>query len=442
MKPADGRRRRAAAAPAPAACEHPDLVWAGSGAMALTGFADGPPVLAPAPLASRAREVVQALAARAGTPALAALDGAALLGEHAAAFGSERRGRVSPGGSCRLLRAADRWLAVNLARADDVALLPAWLGDGDPSDPWAFVAARVARRPAEDVVARARLLGLPAAVAIAPEPVPPPWLRVAQRGPAARRPPHHAPLVVDLSSLWAGPLCGHLLQLAGARVVKVESTRRPDGARAGPAAFFDLLNAGKQSVALDLGAADGRRALARLVQRADIVIEASRPRAVAQFGIDAEALVATRPGVIWLSLTGYGRREPGIDWVAFGDDAAVAAGLAVATGAPDAPLFCGDAIADPLTGLHAALAAFEAWQAGESRLLDVSLRDVVAHGLGHAMPPVRASVIRCRDEWEVELAGVRAAVAPPRIRPAFGRARPLGADTAAVLAETEAALRD
>jgi crotonobetainyl-CoA:carnitine CoA-transferase CaiB-like acyl-CoA transferase len=382
---------------------------------------------------------VQALAARAGTPALAALDGAALLGEHAAVFGHVRRGRVSPGGSCRLLRAADRWIAVNLARADDIALLPAWLGDGGPRDPWAFVEARVAGRPAEEVVARARLLGLPAAVAIAPEPAAPPWLRIAAQGPAAPRPAARAPLVVDLSSLWAGPLCGHLLRLAGARVVKVEGTRRPDGARAGPAAFFDLMNAGKQSVALDLACQDGRRALARLLGRADIVIEASRPRAVAQLGIDAEALVAARPGLIWLSLTGYGRREPFAGWVAFGDDAAAAAGLAVATGTEDAPVFCGDAIADPLAGVHAALAAFEAWRAGESRLLDVSLRDVVAHILGLAMPERRAALAHRGDAWEVAFAGERAAVAPPRARAPLGRARELGADTRYILAELGAA---
>ena len=58
--------------------------------------------------------------------------------------------------------------------------------------------------------------------------------------------------MVDLSSLWAGPLCGQLLATAGADVVKVESTgparRRPSW----PAAFFDLMNGPKRSVALDL----------------------------------------------------------------------------------------------------------------------------------------------------------------------------------------------
>ena len=58
--------------------------------------------------------------------------------------------------------------------------------------------------------------------------------------------------MVELGSLWAAPLCGSLLAAAGADVVKVESIGRPDGARRGPPAFFDLLNGGKRSVALDL----------------------------------------------------------------------------------------------------------------------------------------------------------------------------------------------
>ena len=62
--------------------------------------------------------------------------------------------------------------------------------------------------------------------------------------------------MVDLSALWAGPLAASLLLEAGARVVKVEARDRPDGARSGPRPFFDLLNAGKESVAIDLSAPD------------------------------------------------------------------------------------------------------------------------------------------------------------------------------------------
>jgi len=421
----------------PSDAPHADLDWARSGAMALTGEPGGPPRLAPAPLARAARAARDALLALGGGAALAGLDAPALLGERAAVFGLARRGRIAPGGSCRLLRARDGWLAVNLARPDDLALLPAWLGEGDASDPWRFAEEGAAGEPVAALVERAVLLGLPAAHAGSPPHRPPPWHRIAARGPARERAPEEAPLVLDLSALWAGPLCTHLLQLAGARVVKLESAGRPDGARAGPAAFFDLLNAGKQSVALDFASVAGRDRLRRLVERADVVVESSRPRALRQFGIDAEAWLAARAGRTWLSLTGHGRSGADADRVAFGDDAAAAAGLVVATGDAAAPLFCGDAIADPIAGLHGAVAALASFRAGGGHLLDVSLRDGVAHWLTGASGVREARVEGEETGWEVAFAGRREPVRPPRARSAAGVARALGADTAAVLAELD-----
>jgi crotonobetainyl-CoA:carnitine CoA-transferase CaiB-like acyl-CoA transferase len=408
--------------------------------MALSGPPGGTPRLAPAPLAARARALVAELARRSGSAELAALDGAALLGERAACLGLERRGRVAPGGSCRLVRAADGWLALNLSRADDRALLPAWLGEEPPgADPWPAVKRGVAREAVAALVARARLLGLAAAPAGAPEPGGCAWLRLAARGPRGRPAAGARPLVLDLSSLWAGPLATHLLRSAGARVVKLESRARPDGARFGSPAFFDLLHAGKASVALDFDTREGRSALAQLVERADVVVEASRPRALAQLGIDANDWVAARPGRTWIALSGYGRREPAAGWVAFGDDAAAAAGLAAATGEPDSPLFCGDAIADPLTGMHAALAAWCSWRRGGGALLDLSLCGVVASVLAEDGARTGAHVRRAGSGWEVATDDGTAPVATPRARRPRGRARPLGADTRRVLRELGAA---
>lgn len=415
---------------------HPAIEWADSGAMALTGHADGPPLLAPGPLATCARAVVDAIRLVAGERWSSSLDGPALLGERAAIFGLRRRGTISPGGSCRILEAADGWIAISLARADDLRSIPAWLGEGDIREPWGFVASHVALRPAAEIVARARLLGLAAAVAVDPAAVAPPWCRVAARGSPVGRARDEVPLVVDLSSLWAGPLCTHLLELAGARVVKLESTRRPDGARSGPPEFFALLNAGKASMALDFGDRTDRRKLHRILEHADIVVESARPRALAQLGVDVESLVKSVPGLTWVSLTGYGRREPGAGWIAFGDDAGVAAGLAAATGAGGGPpLFCGDALADPLAGIHAALAALTCWRAGGGYLLDLALSDVVAHALAFGPAPSAASVHRAGRGWEVVAGHQRAAVSPPRARPVGNPARPLGADTERVLEE-------
>lgn len=413
---------------------HPALAWARSGAMALCGHARGLPRVPPGPLASCAEGVARALAALGGrVPA----DPAALLGERAALFGLSRRGRVSPGGHCRLLRAADAWVAVSLARPDDEATLPAWL-EIDPREParadvWSAAARGVRRRPAAELARRAHWLGLPFAVASPPRAEAPPWLRLARAGPRAQA-PRRPPRVVDLSSLWAGPLCGALLADAGAEVIKVESLRRPDGTRAGPAAFFDLLNAGKRSVALDLARADDVAMLRALVASADLVLESARPRALAQLGVEAETFLAARPGRVWLSITGYGRRDEPPGRVAFGDDAAVAAGLAWAVGDCGGPVFCGDAIADPLAGLHAALAAWAVWRAGGGALLDVSLHDAVAHA--HGFAAVEDFAIH-GDPTRAEVAvGPEAEPArPPRARAPRGPARALGADGAALRRE-------
>jgi hypothetical protein len=417
----------------PALCAAPAERWAACGAMWLTGHGSGPPRPVHGPLASCADGALTALRGLARTwdgPT----DGAALLGERAAIAGLRRAGRISAGGSCRLIRAADGWLAANLARPDDLRLVPAWLEREPDEDAWVSLGRAAPLRARDEWIERARWLGLAVAPATAPA--------AAERTPVviqALGEPliHHSrsePLVLDLSALWAGPLCGHLLKCAGARVVKVESWQRPDGARAGPPAFFDLLNAGKRSVALDLGAASGRAALRQLLDRADIVIESSRPRALAQLGIDAAGWVAEAPGRSWVSLTGYGRPEPYGNWVAFGDDAAVAAGLAWAVDAhEERPLFCGDAIADPLGGLHAAVAALGSWRAGGGHLLDVSLRDVCAHALA-AGPADSVEVIPVDDGWEIVHEGRHTRVAPPRARRARETARVLGADTETVLA--------
>jgi hypothetical protein len=422
-----------------------DLEWARSGAMWLTGEADGPPALAPGPLATAASGAVSALARITGSDTLARLDGAALLGERAAIAGSARAGRISPGGSCRLLRTADGWLALNLARPEDEALLPALLR-AEPTDaaPWCQLERELPARPTAEWVERGRLMSLPIAACAAPRATPPPWLRSERCANASSSPPPSRPLVVDLSSLWAGPLCAHLLMLAGARVVKVESQRRPDGARRGPPAFFDLLNAGKEMLALDFTDTADVRQLRALLERADIVVESARPRALKQIGVDSESILQSAPGLTWLGITGYGRRAPEADWVAFGDDAAVAAGLAALTGTPAArPLFCGDAIADPLAGTHAALAAWSSHRAGGGALLDVSLRDVTEHALGclaDAEPISAKSQLVLDPDSRVASARVRIgndeqAVLPPRARAARGRAGTLGADNEALLRE-------
>jgi crotonobetainyl-CoA:carnitine CoA-transferase CaiB-like acyl-CoA transferase len=218
------------------------------------------------------------------------------------------------------------------------------------------------------VVERGRLLGL--AVAVLGERAPGP-LWTADRiddAPPLERPP----LVVDLSSLWAGPLCGRILLERGARVVKVESPSRPDGARSGDPVFFEGLNGAKEQVTLPLDSTE----LRRLLLDADVVIEGSRPRALEQVGIDAASLVASGPRV-WLSITAHGRSGPARDWVGFGDDAAVAGGLVAWDDV--GPCFLADAVADPLTGMAGAVAVSSLLEEGGRWLVDCNLAGVAAH---------------------------------------------------------------
>jgi crotonobetainyl-CoA:carnitine CoA-transferase CaiB-like acyl-CoA transferase len=222
--------------------------------------------------------------------------------------------------------------------------------------------------------------------------------------------------VLDLTALWAGPLCGDLLARAGAPVVKVESLARPDGARRGPTAFFDQLNGRKRSVALDFGTERGRAQLAGLLAAADVVLESSRPRALEQLGLTARDLVAGGGPQVWVSITGYGRSGPLADRVAFGDDAAVAGGLVVDQ--DGLPRFCADAIADPLSGLAAADACLAALESGGRWLLDVAMAAVSAELAGPTLPLSPELVAQ-----------------PPRARAPGLSAPALGAHTAEVLAE-------
>jgi crotonobetainyl-CoA:carnitine CoA-transferase CaiB-like acyl-CoA transferase len=217
--------------------------------------------------------------------------------------------------------------------------------------------------------------------------------------------------VVDLSSLWAGPVTARILAEAGARVTKVESRTRPDAARTDPAFYRWVHGTGQASVRLDFRSPAGRAEAAALLGAADVVIEASRPRALEQLGLGPDDL-PERPGRVWLSVTGHGRRPPGRDWVAFGDDAAVAGGL-VGWDESRAPVFCGDAIADPITGLVGAVAVLRALADGGGILIDLPMRRaaaiarVGAGGAGASLPPLSVEaagagrwVVRAGDRVE------------------------------------------
>ncbi|MEJ5976304.1 CoA transferase [Novosphingobium sp. PS1R-30] len=385
------------------------------------------------PLARWADRHLRLLAEETGSPRIAALSGETIVGERGSNGDYTINGRISAGlGGSRLMPTRDGgWFALTLIRAEDRELLPAlFLDDSvDIHSPEA-IAEAVARHDCADLVMRGRLLGLP--VASADEaPVSQP-VEVLIEGPRRERSPDNVPLVVDLSAIWAGPLIGHLLWLAGAEVVKIESRNRPDLIRRDDPATFDLINQGKASALIDMASETEKATLIALIRRADFVIESSRVRALKQLGIDAEALVKEVPGLVWLSVTGHGASGEAAGWTGIGNDCAVAGGLARALADASGTIgYVGDAIADPLTGITGALEGWRAYQSGAARRIGLAMSAITAQALAEE---------RAHDPARLhgELLGWAQAVGQPfpkvPRRALEGEVRALGADTAEWLA--------
>lgn len=387
----------------------PALDWAASGAMALTGWPDEParPDGDVVATLAEAGRVLADLASRHGRHL--SIDPGALLCARAAVRRTPgarvRRGTTSFGGRCRLLPTGRDWVAVNLSRPDDVASLPA-LSNGriepdalDDAELWAQVAGEASRRPAAELAKAAQELGLPASVLgeEVDEVGGPPWA-IRALGAPRKRPTGDRPLIIDFTALWAGPLCAHLLARAGARVVTVEATGRPDGARLGDPRLHAALHRGQDRLLVDFDSSDGLRRIADVVSSADVVLEGSRPRALAALGLDACDFVSGRSGRTWVSITGFGRSGPKSGRVAFGDDAAVAGGLVGRAQRGD-PVFCADAVADPTTGLLAAVAALASVTSGGGHLVDCSMAASSAFVNRGGRCPGRHRVERLGDGW-------------------------------------------
>jgi hypothetical protein len=410
-------------------------LWEACGGLELTGWPEQP-IYPDFPLAGRMSWLLAQLAQISpDVPSLRELISArAILGRRDGLV-ITRRGRVSAGGSCRLLACEDGWVALNLPREEDFELVPAFLagleqnrrgtlgagnnagitgawadagasedrddaGALDREAIWQVVAQSLSRTPGAFARQWGSELGL--AIGLLPagfenrqrpslgDQEPPKPFRVhyypANLGgqPCPSQLGARAPLVVDLSSLWAGPLCAMLLRRAGMDVVNVESLQRPDPTKHISPSFFNWLREGQTTVVLDFSTNKGRQELSAILQAADLVIESSRPRALQQLGIDANASLASRPGKIWVSITAHGRGK-GASRIGLGDDAAVEGGL-VAWDSAANPVFCADAIADPASGLVTALAAL--WirdelsalpQPQRSALVEVSMAQVARY---------------------------------------------------------------
>jgi crotonobetainyl-CoA:carnitine CoA-transferase CaiB-like acyl-CoA transferase len=191
--------------------------------------------------------------------------------------------------------------------------------------------------------------------------------------------------VVELAHIMAGPVCGLMLADMGAEVIKVEKLTGDDTRRMlppdvkGESAAFMMMNRNKRGIALDLKQPEGREALLRLLDRADVVIENYRKGTMEKLGLGYETLAARNPGLIYCEVSGFGRTGPyaergGFDLIAQG-----MSGLMSITGEGPGrpPVKVGAPVTDITAGILAAMGVSAAYahrlQTGQGQRVDTSL---------------------------------------------------------------------
>ena len=194
-------------------------------------------------------------------------------------------------------------------------------------------------------------------------------------------------LVVALEQAVAAPLATCRLADAGARVIKIERpegdfARHYDHAARGHSAYFVWLNRGKESLVLDIKAAEDHALLERMLARADVFVQNLSPGAAARAGFAPEELRQRFPRLVICSISGYGEDGPYRDMKAYDLLIQGETGLASITGAPEAPGRVGVSVSDIAAGLNAYAAILEALYArarsGEGALLHIALFDATA----------------------------------------------------------------
>lgn len=161
--------------------------------------------------------------------------------------------------------------------------------------------------------------------------------------------------VVDLTSMWAGPLATGLLAAAGARVVKVTARKRPDGLRS-QAELSRSLGRPTSTVELDLDVADDRRSFEALVRRADLVVESFSDRVMPNFGYGPSELRRLHPSIATLSIRAFAPGSPEESWIGYGGGVHASSGLGMWAREPSPSRF---SYLDPLCGMTAARAGLE-----------------------------------------------------------------------------------
>ncbi len=196
--------------------------------------------------------------------------------------------------------------------------------------------------------------------------------------------------VITLEQAVAAPLCSLRLAKAGAQVIKIERpegdfARYYDSAVAGESSYFVWLNAGKQSVVLDLAEIKARRQLRELIAGTDVLVQNLKPGAMDKLDLGLDALHKANAKLISMSISGFSPDGPGYPRKAYDLLMQAESGLASITGSAHAPGRVGVSLVDIATGQFAYEAILGAvirrGQTGHGSQLSVSLFDAVAQWL-------------------------------------------------------------
>jgi len=199
--------------------------------------------------------------------------------------------------------------------------------------------------------------------------------------------------VLDVSTLFAGPLAATFLGDFGADVLKVEHPRRPDAARGhGPAKdgvnlWWKTLGRNKRTMTLDLSRPEGAELLLRLVERSDVLVENFRPGTLERWGLGWEQLSAANPRLVLARVTAFGQVGPYSSRPGFGSLAEAMSGFAALTGEPDGPPTLPPfGLADGIAALATAYAVMVALRAAErdgaGQVVDLAIIEPILMMLG------------------------------------------------------------
>ena len=199
--------------------------------------------------------------------------------------------------------------------------------------------------------------------------------------------------VLDIATLFAGPLAATLLGDFGAEVIKVEHPDRPDPSRGhGPAKngtglWWKMLGRNKRTMTLNLSKPGGRTTLLQLAATADVIIENFRPGTLEKWSLGWDELSAANPRLVLARVTAFGQYGPYARRPGFGTLAEAMSGFAAITGEPDAPPTLPPfGLADSIAGLATAYAVMTALAArertGAGQVVDMAIIEPILTVLG------------------------------------------------------------